>query len=125
MELYINIRENTKQDIDIYFDLQSQSEDNGSITIALTNFKDKNGEDIIAKILGVKFENDDNSQSYKFTIDKKEVIKVQFDKKSLIQNYDFNEIHFDIIIGNDIYSFIWNYNNKNLTKYIKNKKEMK
>lgn len=124
LKLYINIRKDKEKEIEIYFSLQHKLEGNRSIIIKLTNFKDKNGKDIIAKILGVGLENDENSTSYELTIDNKEVIKVQFQKKILIENYDFDEINFDIIIDNDIYSFIWSYHNKILTKYIKNKKEM-
>lgn len=124
LKLYINIRKDKEKEIEIYFSLQHKLEGNRSIIIKLTNFKDKNGKDIIAKILGVGLENDENSTSYELTIDNKEVIKVQFQKKILIEDYDFDEINFDIIIDNDIYSFIWSYHNKILTKYIKNKKEM-
>ena len=101
MKLYINIRNYAEQEIDIYFGLQSQNEENRSITIELTNFKDKNGKDIITRILGVKLEDEDNSYSHKFTIE---------------ESYDFNEVNFDIIIGKDIYPFMWNYQKNFLTK---------
>lgn len=116
LELYVNIRNDAERDIDIFFDLQSQSENNRSITIELNNFKDKNGEDIRVNIIGIESENGENSKSYKFTIDKTEVIKMQFSRKSLIKNNDFNEINFDIVIDENIYSFIWNYPNKILIR---------
>lgn len=124
LKLYINIRKDKEKEIEIYFDLQHKLEGNRSIKIKLTNFKDKKGKDIEAKILGVGLKNNENSKSYELTIDNKEVIKVQFQKKILIEDYDFDEINFDIIIDNDTYSFVWSYHNKILTKYIKNKKEM-
>ena len=103
LELNVNIQNAKEQEIDIFFGLQSQSENNRSITITLNNFKDKNGEDIEAKIIGVKLENDEHDDSYKFTINNKtEIIKMQFSSKILIENYDFNEINFDIVIGSEI-----------------------
>ena len=116
MKLYINIRNYAEQEIDIYFGLQSQNEENRSITIELTNFKDKNGKDIITRILGVKLEDEDNSYSHKFTIEETEIIKLQFVEKALNESYDFNEVNFDIIIGKDIYPFMWNYQKNFLTK---------
>ena len=123
LELYVNIRDCAEQEIDIFFGLQSQSENNRSITIELTKFKDKNGKEIRAKLINTGKENDEDSKSYKLTIDKTEVIKMQFSPEDYTKNYDFNEINFDIVSDNDIYSFIWNYPKKILTKYIKNKKE--
>ena len=123
LELYVNIRDYTEQEIDIFLGVQSQSENNRSITIELTNFKDKNDKEIRAKLINTGKENYEDSKSYKLTIDKTEVIKMQFSPEDYTKNYDFNEINFDIVSDNDIYSFIWNYPKKNLTKYIKNKKE--
>lgn len=116
MELYVNIRNDAEREIEIFFDLQSQSENNRSITIELNNFKDKNGEDIRAKIIVVELENDENISPKKFTINKKEVIKMQFSREDYMKNNDFNEINFDIVINGNIYSFIWNYPNKILTQ---------
>ena len=123
LELYVNIRDYTEQEIDIFLGVQSQSENNRSITIELTNFKDKNDKEIRAKLINTGKENYEDSKSYKLTIDKTEVIKMQFSPEDYTKNYDFNEINFDIVSDNDIYSFIWNYPKKILTKYIKNKKE--
>lgn len=123
LELYVNIRDYAEQEIDIFLGVQSQSENNRSITIELTNFKDKNDKEIRAKLINTGKENYEDSKSYKLTIDKTEVIKMQFSPEDYTKNYDFNEISFDIFSDNDIYSFILNYPKKILTKYIKNKKE--
>jgi len=118
MALYVNIRNDAEREIDIFFDWQSQSENNRSITIELNNFKDKNSENIRAKILGVELENNENIKSKKFTINKKEVIKMQFSREDYTKNNDFNEINFDIVIDGNIYSFIWNYPNKILIQKV-------
>lgn len=119
LELYVNIRDYSEQEIDIFLGLQSQSENNRSITIELTNFKDKNSKEIKAKLIRTGKDNDDDRKSYKLTIDKTEVIKMQFNPEDYTKNYDFNEISFDIVFSNDIYSFIWKYHNKVLKRDIR------
>ncbi len=116
MQLYVSIRNDAEREIDIFFGVQSQSENNRSITIELTNFKDKNSEEIRADIISDGGENDKTKKSYKFNINKTKVIKMQFSKKELNKNRDFNEINFDIVFSENIYSFIWNYPNKILKK---------
>jgi len=70
-------------------------------------------------LMGAGEENDKISESYKFTIDKTDIIKMQFSPEDYTKNYDFNEINFDIVFDNEIYSFIWNYHNKVLTREIR------
>jgi len=119
LELCVNIRDYAEQEIDIFFGVKSQYENSRSITIELNNFKDKNGKKIIAMLMGAGEENDKISESYKFTIDKTDIIKMQFSPEDYTKNYDFNEINFDIVLDNEIYSFIWNYHNKVLTREIR------
>lgn len=119
LELCVNIRDYAEQEIDIFFGVKSQYENSRSITIELNNFKDKNGKKIIAMLMGAGEENDKISEPYKFTIDKTDIIKMQFSPEDYTKNYDFNEINFDIVLDNEIYSFIWNYHNKVLTREIR------
>lgn len=105
LKLYIKIQIFMEQEIDVHFALNEINNDN---IIELTNFRDKTGKSIIAKFTGAKIvEKKDNS--FQIKIDSMEIVKIQFKKENLKMDYDFSEIYFDVIYGDDVYSLKVDY----------------
>ncbi len=114
LELYIRIQKFREQEIDIHFALDETKNHNSSnIIIELTNFKDKIGNSIIAKLIGAEIIKK-NNDSYQININNIEIVKIQFEKEDLKKVYDFSEINFDVIHGDNVYSLKWDYYKRSL-----------